>query len=140
MAVLHVFLVTLAVCGLDVVQGEIPNEIQQFVLSLLQEHNGEVMELKQEILTLRQQVSSLQKSYLQVLHDDIRRKENKEVFVPMETEMDDKIQKLGIKNPSSQNVTQSNASQNSASGKQLSENVQHVRKGTCTLMAIVRLY
>uniref|UniRef100_K1QF78 Caprin-2 n=1 Tax=Magallana gigas TaxID=29159 RepID=K1QF78_MAGGI len=132
MAVLHVFLVTLAICGLDAVKGEIPNEIQQFVLGLLQEHDGEVMELKQEIRTLRREVSSLQMSYLSVLHelDDLKQKKVEKELVSMETATDDKIQKLDIKNPSSQNVTQSNAPHNAPGGKQLPHNAERIRKGT----------
>lgn len=114
MAALHAYFVLLVV-SVDTAHGEIPNEIQQFVMSLLQEHDGEVIELKQEIRTLRQEVSSLQSSYLKVLHelDDIRRKEEEEVSVPMETKIDDKIRKHPIKNLSPQSVTKSNASQNS---------------------------
>nr|XP_011413770.2 complement C1q tumor necrosis factor-related protein 8 [Crassostrea gigas] len=131
MAVLHVFLVTLAICGLDAVKGEIPNEIQQYVLGLLQEHDGEVMELKQEIRTLRREVSSLQMSYLSVLHelDDLKQKKVEKELVSMETATDDKIQKLDIKNPSSQNVTQSNAPHNAPGGKQLPHNAERIRKG-----------
>lgn len=137
MAVLHVILVTLAVCGLDAVQGEIPNEIKEFVLSLLQKHDGEVMELKKEIRTLRQEISLLQRSYLKVVHelDDIRQKENTEVSVPIETEMDDKIQNIDITNPSSQNVTQSNAPMNSAGDKQLSK-FERARKGKVAIICI----
>lgn len=137
MAVLHVILVTLAVCGLDAVQGEIPNEIKEFVLSLLQKHDGEVMELKKEIRTLRQEISLLQRSYLKVVHelDDIRQKENTEVSVPIETEMDDKIQNIDITNPSSQNVTQSNAPMNSAGDKQLSK-IERARKSKVAIICI----
>lgn len=46
MAALHVYFV-LIVVSVDTAHGEIPNEIQQFVMSLLQEHDGEVIELKQ---------------------------------------------------------------------------------------------
>lgn len=116
MAALHVYFVLLVV-SVDTAHGEIPNEIQQFVMSLLQEHDGEVIELKQEIRTLRQEVSSLQSSYLKVLHElddtSIWRKEEEEVSVPMETKIDDKIRKHPIKNLSPQSVTKSNASQNS---------------------------
>lgn len=132
MEVLYVFIVTLTFCGNNFVQGEIPNDIKQFVLSLIQEHNGEVMELKKEIRTLKQEVTSLQRSYLKVLYelDDIRRKENnKEELVPVETEIDDRIQKILAKDPSFQNVTQSNAPQNLAGEKQLSKSVERVRKG-----------
>lgn len=137
MAVLHVILVTLAVCGLDAVQGEIPNEIKEFVLSLLQKHDGEVMGLKKEIRTLRQEISLLQRSYLKVVHelDDIRQKENTEVSVPIETEMDDKIQNIDITNPSSQNVTQSNAPMNSAGDKQLSK-IERARKSKVAIICI----
>lgn len=137
MAVLHVILVTLAVCGLDAVQGEIPNEIKEFVLSLLQKHDGEVMELKKEIRTLRQEISLLQRSYLKVVHelDDIRQKENTEVSVPIETEMDDKIQNIDITNPSSQNVTQSNAPMNSAGDKPLSK-IERARKSKVAIICI----
>lgn len=137
MAVLHVILVTLAVCGLDAVQGEIPNEIKEFVLSLLQKHDGEVMELKKEIRTLRQEISLLQRSYLKVVHelDDIRQKENTEVSVPIETEMDDKIQNIDITSPSSQNVTQSSAPMNSAGDKQLSK-IERARKGKVAIICI----
>lgn len=132
MEVLYVFIVTLTFCGNNFVQGEIPNDIKQFVLSLIQEHNGEVMELKKEIRTLKHEVTSLQRSYLKVLYelDDIRRKENnKEELVPVETEIDDRIQKILAKDPSFQNLTQSNAPQNSAGEKQLSKSVERVRKG-----------
>lgn len=131
MEVLYVFIVTLTFCGNNFVRGEIPNDIKQFVLSLIQEHNGEVMELKKEIRTLKQEVTSLQRSYLKVLYElnDIRRKENKEELVPVETEIDDRIQKIHAKDPSFQNVTQSNAPQNSAGEKQLSKSVERVRKG-----------
>lgn len=131
MEVLYVFIVTLTFCGNNFVQGEIPNDIKQFVLSLIHEHNGEVMELKKEIRTLKQEVTSLQRSYLKVLYelDDIRRKENKEELVPVETEIDDRIQKILAKDPSFQNVTQSNAPQNSAGEKQLSKSVERERKG-----------
>lgn len=137
MAVLHVILVTLAVCGLDAVQGEIPNEIKEFVLGLLQKHDGEVMELKKEIRTLRQEISLLQRSYLKVVHelDDIRQKENTEVSVPIETEMDDKIQNIDITSPSSQNVTQSSAPMNSAGDKQLSK-IERARKGKVAIICI----
>lgn len=50
MAALHVYFVLLVV-SVDTAHGEISNEIQQFVMSLLQEHDGEVIELKQEIRT-----------------------------------------------------------------------------------------
>lgn len=56
MEVLYAFIVTLTFCGNDFVQGEIPNDIKQFVLSLIQEHNGEVMELKKEIRTLNKRL------------------------------------------------------------------------------------
>lgn len=137
MAVLHVILVTLAVCGLDAVQGEIPNEIKEFVLSLLQKHDGEVMELKKEIRTLRQEISLLQRSYLKVVHelDDIRQEENTEVSVPIETEMDDKIQNIDITSPSSQNVTRSSAPMNSAGDKQLSK-IERARKGKVAIICI----
>lgn len=132
MVALHVYFVLLVV-SVDTAHGEIPNEIRQFVLSLLKEHDGEVIELKQEILTLRQEVSSLQSSYLKVLHelDDIRRKEEEEVSVPMETKMDDQIRKHPIKNLSPQSVTKSNASQNSTAWLPTiaTKTLKHTRKG-----------
>lgn len=57
MVALHVYFVLLVV-SVDTAHGEIPNEIRQFVLSLLKEHDGEVIELKQEILTLRHILTS----------------------------------------------------------------------------------
>lgn len=63
MVALHVYFVSLVV-SVDTAHGEIPNEIRQYVLSLLKEHDGEVIELKQKIRTLRQEVSSLQSSHL----------------------------------------------------------------------------
>lgn len=95
------------------------------------------MELKKEIRTLRQEMSLLQRSYLKVVHelDDIRQKENTEVSVPIETEMDDKIQNIDITSPSSQNVTQSSAPMNSAGDKQLSK-IERARKGKVAIICI----
>ena len=85
----------LIVFSLHVTRGEIANEIQQYVHNLLQEQNGEIRQLTEEIRTLKGQMFSLKRSYQHVLKELNNMKAGKEAELT-EYKMDEEIAKRPI--------------------------------------------
>ena len=85
----------LIVLTLHVTRGEITNDIRQYVHNLLQEQNGEIRQLTEEMRILKAQMFSLKRSYQHVLKELNNMKAGKEAELT-EYKMDYEIDKRPI--------------------------------------------